>query len=528
MKMYDRINGYRKEYVYEQYTRIVRGFKDYEKISKTKMLDAIYKVYDNPENIIDICTTRELKYLKMVLENKLTLEDLLKNPGKLEIKYLDDKYDWERKTLCQKFLLEYDHYKESHIPEEMIDKVKQALKKVNWTEKKKIDELNELLVSYCKMQGSALLDTVCQFASGVTNIDSEVIWNYMLNNKLFNYYVFIEGKNIDGLGENIPLAVYQDYCGIEDELEEQRKKQGIAGSCKFDLKRYKTLFYHDFDIHNPKIKKFLNELEKLPFFWQSAIKIIKDYAMLNIDRASLKESIQSVPALEHTNLTNFFKTLDEAMDEMPSGALNGLTPNEAKEIKVKEINLKMNKTKKYVKQQNACLSKKEAKLFYKIYFGLLEFTNKKYKINSHIKIYNHNGINPYEIRDIVDKYWENKEKITKEFCLDNPYKFNQEELSIANEFKKGIRSIFIISKYELEYTAFMERDRIYMVKGINDNIDNIIPYNELPHIVMTSVIPFKKVLVYDGMLLELSIKMGNEFDELIDKEYDSMIKYYHL
>ena len=47
------------------------------------MLDAIYKVYDKEENIIDICTTRELKYLKMVLENKLTLEDLLKNPGKL-------------------------------------------------------------------------------------------------------------------------------------------------------------------------------------------------------------------------------------------------------------------------------------------------------------------------------------------------------------------------------------------------------------------------------------------------------------
>ena len=89
-------------------------------------------------------------------------------------------------------------------------------------------------------------------------------------------------------------------------------------------------------------------------------------------------------------------------------------------------------------------------------------------------------------------------------------------------------SIFIISKYELEYTAFMERDRIYMVKGLNDNIDNIIPYNKLPHVVMTSVIPFKKVLVYDGMLLELSIKMGNEFDELIDNEYNSMMKYYHL
>lgn len=129
MKMYDRIKGYRKEFIYEQYTRIVENFKDYEKISKTKMLDEIYKIYDNPENIIDICTTRELKYLKMVLKNKLTLDDLLKNPGKLEIKYLDDKYNWERQTLSQKILLEYDYYKESHIPEEIVDKINQSLKK---------------------------------------------------------------------------------------------------------------------------------------------------------------------------------------------------------------------------------------------------------------------------------------------------------------------------------------------------------------------------------------------------------------
>lgn len=528
MKMYEEINHFRKEYVYEQYTRIVRDFKDYEKISKVKMLDAIYKVYDDPDNIIDICTTRELKYLKMVLDNKLTSKDLLENPEKYVINYLDDKYNWERENLTHKFLLDHNYYKESSIPEEIIDKVRQAVKKVNWSEKKKIDDLNELLVSYCKMQGSSLLNAVCEFGTGITQINSEIVWNHMLNNKLFNYYVLIVTRNINGLGENIPIAVFQDYYEIEDELEEQRKKQGIAGDKKIDLKMFKTLFYNDFDINNPKIKKFLNELENLPFFWHSAIKIIREYAMLNIDRKSLKESIKNVPALEYVDLTNFFKTLDEAMDEMPSGALNGFTPNEAKEIITKKMNIQINKAKKYIKQQDACLSKKDAKLFYKIYFGLLEFTNKKYKINNHIKIYNHNGINPYEIKDIVDKYWENKDAITLEFCLANPYKFNKEELSITSEFKKGIRSMFLISRFELEYTAFMCKDKIYMVKGINDNIDNIIPYNELPYVTITSIIPFKGNLIYDGMLLEIGIKMGNGFEETIEKEYDSMMKYYHL
>ena len=57
--MYDEISSFNKEYIYEKYVRIVESFKDYEKITKVKMLDAIYKVYDNPDNIIDICTTRE-------------------------------------------------------------------------------------------------------------------------------------------------------------------------------------------------------------------------------------------------------------------------------------------------------------------------------------------------------------------------------------------------------------------------------------------------------------------------------------
>ena len=171
------------------------------------------------------------------------------------------------------------------------------------------------------------------------------------------------------------------------------------------------------------------------------------------------------------------------------------------------------------------MSKSDSKLFYKIYFGLLEFTNKKYKINN-MKIYNHHGVNPYELKDIVDKFWKNKDAIVLEFCLVNPYKFTK--VKITREFKKEIRGMFIIVKYDLEYTAFMEKDKVYMVKGLNDNIDNIISYKDLPYAVVTSVIPFKNVLTYDGMFLGMGVKMGNSFDDIVEKEYDNMMKYYHL
>lgn len=190
--------------------------------------------------------------------------------------------------------------------------------------------------------------------------------------------------------------------------------------------------------------------------------------------------------------------------------------------------LNMIKLKKHVKQQNACLSKQDAKLFYKIYFALLEFTNNKYKINPKLKIYNKVGLNTYELKDIVEKFWANKDLIIFEFCMANPYKFNKEELIVTSEFKKGFRDIFIVAKYELVYTAVMNKDRTYMIKGINDNIDNIISYQDLPLFVMTSIIPFKNVLIYDGLLMKLGIVMENDFTKIIEEQYSKSIKYYYM
>lgn len=516
-KMHERIKWYKKNFVHNQYARIVTPFKDYEKITSVKMLDEIYKVYSNYNNIIDICTVRELKYIKMILDDNIPQEELL-----------DNKYDWERKTLHNKFLVVIDYPDRVFIPDEIIDNVKEAIKNVNWKTAKKLDNINEILVSYCKIQASSLLDTVCSFGCMTSGISEKNIYTHILHNKVFNYYVIVYSKNIEGLGDNIYIALHQDYYSIEEQLDEQRKKQGLAGNLPIDPKMYKTLFYNDFDINNKKIKKMLTEIKKLPFFWFSALDTIREFAVLNIDRKPLKDAISNVPSLKKCNLTNFFKILDEAMDEMPSGALNGFTPNEAKQIKIEENRNRYEKEKNYTKQKNACLSKEDAKLFYKIYFGLLEFTNNKYKIKPNYKIYNKKGINPYDITDIIDKFWENKNTLTLEFCMANPYKFNSEELKLTSEFKKGIRDMFIIAKFYEEYTAVMNKEKTYMIKGINDNLDNIISYKKLPTPTMMTILPFKDVLIYDGVIMNYEVNLGSNFEKIVNSELSNSIKFYHL
>ena len=228
------------------------------------------------------------------------------------------------------------------------------------------------------------------------------------------------------------------------------------------------------------------------------------------------------------DVSNILKLLDNVMDEMPSGVLNGLSRNQLLKLKKEELELEKDKLKKYKVQEDACLSKEDAKLFYKLYFALLEFTNKKYNINKYLKIYNHTGINPVDLPDIVDKFWETKVELIDEFCMLNPYKFNEEELDLIKKFKEGKRGMYFIMKYEEEYTTFMYQDRIYMVKGINVNIDNIIPYDKLPYPVVTTILPFKKYLIYDRLFQATNIKLSNDVVSVLNSLYSNLMKYYHM
>ena len=516
MKMLEEIKYYKKEFVYETYTRVVPNIKGYDKITKVKMLEEIYKVYSDYKNIIDICTTKELKFLKMAIDN--------------DPKCVDDKYEWERNTLRGKFIINYHIYCSLEIPEEIKDNIEKAVKNINFKESKLKDEINEILVSICKIHGSMLIQPLIQIGSGLLNMDPSNIAHHIINNKVFNYYVFIASKEFEGLGNDIPTAIFHDYYYIFEELEKQRKIQGKAFNGEINIEDYKSLFYNDFNMNNPIIKKFYNELNKLPIYIPMVIDDIKEYSLLNVDRKKLKKSISSIPNLSNYDLTDFFEVMDKAMDEMPSGALNGLTPNELKNIKREEKEFEIKRSKKYIGQQNACLSKKEAKLFYKLYFGLLDFTNRKFNIRPNYKIYNQLGINPYEISDIVEKFWEYKDAVIIEFCMANPFKFNVDEIKMVQEFRKGFRDTFVIVEYDKEYTALMDMNtsKTYMIKGINSNIDEVIPYNQLPQITMTSIMPFNDKIIYDGLFMGYGVNFGIEFSKMVEKEFENSMKYYHL
>ena len=516
MKIFEETNRYRKEFVFDIYTRVIEDFKDYEKITKKQMIKKIYEVYANPKNILDICTYRELKYLKLYLE---------KNK-----EYLNEKYDWERRTLSSKFLIDIKIalYNDIEIYEEAYESIKKALEIVNWQEVKRKTELNETLVSFCKIQGTFLEEPIIEIFSKLLQTDPNTIRDHIDNNRVFKFYVCKEQEYIESINRYMDILIFNDYYELQDALADKRAKQGVGQFPRLEKEDYKSLFYNPFNLNNKKIKKFYDALNKLPFFSSSAYKPIQEYALLNIDRKGLKKGIESVTALKDIDLTDFFELMDEAMDEMNSGALNGITPNELKEFnKIKKVS-EINKNQRFVRQINARLNPKDVKLFYKLYFALLDYTNKKYKVCPEYDIKKYQGIDHNKTYQICQKLWENINHIIDDFCKENPYRFNKDERNLIKEFKNGIRSRFILFKFEKEYTPLMTDEKTYMIKGLTDNIDNIIPYESLPVMIETSIVPFKGYLIYDGLFGTMPIDFGPGFVNMASNQYDKQIKYYHM
>lgn len=77
MKIKDEYLKMPKELLYEMYLKIVYDAKDYDNITRGKMLDEIIQEYEPQDYLYYICTNKELDFLKYANEHKLTKKDII-------------------------------------------------------------------------------------------------------------------------------------------------------------------------------------------------------------------------------------------------------------------------------------------------------------------------------------------------------------------------------------------------------------------------------------------------------------------
>ena len=495
MKLKDEYKKMPKELVYDMYDSLVYDVKYYDNITRDKMLDSIIAEYKQEGYLYHICTERELLFLKYIQDNKLTKDDL-------------KKYEWEINELNKKAIFSTVTLS---VYEEQEENVTKALAMYNKASKKAEDDLVTFMVSVIKINGNMLTKAFQSMMSSMFHMNEEA-FNAHLAHPLFHFYVDYHMIDFHDLEEE--ELYYREYWDALDELALRRKEVGMAGTFKSDIRDNYDIFYYGFPIRNPKVKKMYDEVSKLK---------IKDFYFRVIDDARLLYDYDHLGLfIEDENLIAIIK---DALDEMPSGALNGFTPkNYQKELKKGEkLDLEFKGG-----QKDAHLKPEDAKLFYKLYFALLEYTNNKHHLSSIKKIYKQDGIDPMDLYPINEYLWEHR-NIIDDFVKDNPYKFNNDELKIIDGFKTGINDNFILAGYDEEYTKLLNKEgKLYMIKGINCNIEDIIPNSELPLIINTTLLMFKDTIIFNSFFGTNDIRYGNDLKEYVINEMKNAIKYYHL
>ncbi len=129
---------------------------------------------------------------------------------------------------------------------------------------------------------------------------------------------------------------------------------------------------------------------------------------------------------------------------------------------------------------------------------------------------------------IIDEFWNNKESILDEYCRKNPLKLTNRGLNIIRNFKYGFRGEFVVSHFDEKYTVFDNEEALYMVKGLYDNIDQIIHADTLPITVKTSILPFADAIIYDSIIMEYPISIGPNMAQKFLDRYQTAQKIYRL
>jgi hypothetical protein len=160
--------------------------------------------------------------------------------------------------------------------------------------------------------------------------------------------------------------------------------------------------------------------------------------------------------------------------------------------------------------------------FYKIWMGILDYTNKKYKVAPKLKeIKTPMSLNPADLVPIKDLLWKNSE-IIDQFILENPCSLGQQDMAVISSWKRRISGKFILLKHLTYYSVFMsteEGGRLYAATGISDALCDMFHSSRLPAVISAVLIPFEGKIIYDGMLFANNIRIGSNMKKDLNDEY---------
>lgn len=164
------------------------------------------------------------------------------------------------------------------------------------------------------------------------------------------------------------------------------------------------------------------------------------------------------------------------------------------------------------------LSKRDADLFFDLWFPLLDYANKKYKIDTDIeKITRKSGLKLGSAMNIANKIWEDT-SVIDEYIAEN--ELSDEAKKILRSWHYSIKGTFVIERHLKKGTVIIDDDNVYLVKGLTQSIRDLTYDFQPPFFVQTTLMPFKNVIVTDGFIVpDVNMVIGSYMCSALKETY---------
>lgn len=159
------------------------------------------------------------------------------------------------------------------------------------------------------------------------------------------------------------------------------------------------------------------------------------------------------------------------------------------------------------------LSKEDAEIFYELWFPLLDFVNKKFNGNPYMgKIHGARHSDPAKVKEIANVLWDNVQVID-EYLEKHHSELPKKHLEIIDGWKRRICDDFILERNLKSGSIFISghTDEVYLVSGIISSWEEMFYYRSPPIMLSTTLIPFRGVIISDGLVSAYNVMFGGGY-----------------
>ena len=153
------------------------------------------------------------------------------------------------------------------------------------------------------------------------------------------------------------------------------------------------------------------------------------------------------------------------------------------------------------------LKTEDAGLFYKLFLPLLDFVNETYHVTVESVHFEGESVDPRDALDVARFLWE------RTWIIDDylaAVQLPDDEREILESWKRCIFGTFIVERHLKKGSVFISADdnSVYLVNGIFSSWEEMLQDTPLPVILQATLLPFKNVIISDGLISVQPVRFG--------------------